>query len=251
MVVEDPAPSELPDIAEVADVGGSPVGRRVFLGLVGVGAAGVLLGARAQDWLERVVGPLISKDGTGLASLLPVGRFRIYTVTGDLPSRSKADWSLKVGGLVDHPYEISYDELVAMPATNLTRDFQCVTGWRVPEVEWRGVQLSRLLDRAGVQSEATALRFHSFDGAYTESLTLAQARRHDVIAAYRFEGDDLSDMHGGPVRLYVAPMYGYKSLKWLDRIELTKEVEEGFWEVRGYDVDGWVGRSNGRDDSAT
>jgi DMSO/TMAO reductase YedYZ molybdopterin-dependent catalytic subunit len=72
-----------------------------------------------------------------------------------------------------------------------------------------------------------------------------------VIAAYRFEGAPLSDEHGGPVRLYVAPMYGYKSLKWLDRIELTDRVEQGFWEVRGYDVDAWVGRSNGRDDDAT
>ena len=255
MVVDDPAAEQRPDIGAAADVTdrptGSPVGRRVFLGLVGLGAAGVLLGARAQDWLERAVGPLISKDGTGLASLLPIGRFRIYTVTGSLPSRSRADWSLKVDGLVDTPFDISYDELVAMPATNLTRDFQCVTGWRVAEVEWRGVQLSRLLDRAGVQPEAKALRFSSFDGAYTESLTLSQARRDDVIAAYRLEGDELSDMHGGPVRLYVAPMYGYKSLKWLDHIELTKDVEEGYWEVRGYDTDGWVGRSNGRDDDAT
>jgi DMSO/TMAO reductase YedYZ molybdopterin-dependent catalytic subunit len=245
VVVDSPVPREPSEGA------GSPIGRRVFLGLVGLGAAGVLLGATAQDWLERAVGPLIAKDGTGLASLLPIGRFRIYSVTGDLPSRSRADWSLKVGGLVDHPYEVSYDELTAMPATELTRDFQCVTGWRVPSVQWKGVQLSRLLDRAGVQPGATALRLHSFDGAYTESLTIDQARRDDVIAAYRFEGDPLSDEHGGPVRLYVAPMYGYKSLKWLDRIELTKDVQEGYWEVRGYDVDGWVGRSNGRDDDAT
>jgi DMSO/TMAO reductase YedYZ molybdopterin-dependent catalytic subunit len=230
---------------------GTPVGRRVFLGLVGLGAAGILLGARAQDWLERAVGPLISKDGTGLASLLPIGRFRIYTVTGDLPSRSRAKWTLRVDGLVDTPYTLSYDELHAMPATRMTRDFQCVTGWRVPEVQWEGVALSHLLDRAGVHPNARALRFHSFDGTYTESLTLDQARRPDVIAAYRFEGDPLSDEHGGPVRLYVAPMYGYKSLKWLDRIEVTKGVEEGYWEVRGYDVDGWVGRSNGRDDDAT
>lgn len=230
---------------------GTPVGRRVFLGLVGVGAAGILLGARIQDWLERELGPLIAKDGTGLAAFLPIGRFRIYTVTGSLPSRSRADYKLKVGGLVDSPFELTYDELVAMPPTNLTRDFQCVTGWRVPDVEWRGVRLADLLDRAGVQSKATALRFHSFDGAYTESLTLDQARRKDVIVAYRFEGSALSDEHGGPVRLYVAPMYGYKSCKWLDRIELTKDVQPGYWEVRGYDVDGWVGRSNGRDDSAT
>ena len=75
--------------------------------------------------------------------------------------------------------------------------------------------------------EATALRFHSFDGAYTESLTLAQARRNDVIVAYQLEGSPLSDEHGGPVRLYVAPMYGYKSCKWLDRIELTKDGRGG------------------------
>ena len=230
---------------------GTPVGRRVFLGLVGFGAVGVLLGARAQDWLEDTIGPLISKDGTGLASLLPVGRFRIYTVTYDIPSRSRADWSLKVGGLVDHPFELSYDELRVMRPTNLTRDVQCVTGWRVHDVAWKGVRLGDLLDLAGVQQDARAVRFHSFDGAYTESLTLEQARRADVIVAYEMEGSPLSDAHGGPVRLYVAPMYGYKSLKWLDGIELTREVEEGYWEVRGYDVDAWVGRSNGRDDDAT
>jgi DMSO/TMAO reductase YedYZ molybdopterin-dependent catalytic subunit len=230
---------------------GTPVGRRVFLGLLGVGAAGVLLGARIQDWLERIVGPLIAKDGTGLASLLPIGRFRIYTVTGSLPSRSRAAYQLQVGGLVDQPFKLSYHDLLAMPPTRLTRDFQCVTGWRVPEVQWKGVRLADLLDRAGVQATATAVRFHSFDGAYSESLSLDQARRDDVIVAYELEGSELSDEHGGPVRLYVAPMYGYKSCKWLDRIELTKHVEEGYWEVRGYDVDGWVGRSNGRDDVAT
>ena len=101
-----------------------------------------------------------------------------------------------------------------------------------------------------MQSDATALRFYSFDGEYTESLTLEQARRNDVVVAYELEGSPLSSEHGGPARLYVAPMYGYKSLKWLDRIELTAEVEEGYWEVRGYDTDGWVGRSNGRDDDA-
>ena len=57
--------------------------------------------------------------------------------------------------------------------------------------------------------------------------------------------------HGGPVRLYVAPMYGYKSCKWLNRITLTEDVIPGFWEVRGYDVNAWVGDSNGRTDQPT
>jgi DMSO/TMAO reductase YedYZ molybdopterin-dependent catalytic subunit len=229
---------------------GAPVGRRLFFGLLGVGAIGIAFGSRAQDFLERELGPLISKDGTGLASLLPIGRFRIYTVTGDLPSRSRSEYRLSVKGLVDQPITLSYDDIVAMEPTSLTRDFQCVTGWRVHDVMWKGVRLGDVLDLAGVQPGARAVRFTSFDGAYSESLTLEQARRRDVLVAYELEGDPLSDMHGGPVRLYVAPMYGYKSLKWLDSIELTRHVQEGYWEVRGYDVDGWVGRSNGRDDDA-
>jgi DMSO/TMAO reductase YedYZ molybdopterin-dependent catalytic subunit len=232
-------------------VRGTPVGRRVFLGLLGVGAAGILWGAKADDFLERTVGRYISKDGTGLASLLPIGRFRIYTVTGDLPSRSKAAWKLKVHGLVDQPYELTYGQLRAMTPLHLTKDFQCVTGWRVHSVGWTGVRLADLLDRAGVQPRARALRLTSFDGEYTESLTLEQARRNDVMVAYQLDGSDLSTEHGGPVRLYVAPMYGYKSLKWLDTIELVDHVEPGYWEQQGYDVDGWVGKSNGREDQPT
>src|SRR6476620_5732110 len=119
----------------VMDEHGTPVGRRVFFGLVGLGAAGILLGARVQDWLEREVGPLIAKDGTGLASLLPIGRFRIYTVTGGLPSRSRPDYQLRVRGLVNEELRLSYADITAMKPTALTRDFQCVTGWRVPEVQ--------------------------------------------------------------------------------------------------------------------
>jgi DMSO/TMAO reductase YedYZ molybdopterin-dependent catalytic subunit len=138
-----------------------------------------------------------------------------------------------------------------MPPTMLVRDFQCVTGWRVPGVHWQGVAVSELLDRAGVKAGASALRFFSFDGTYTESLTLAQARRPDVIAAYSMLGGPVSTQHGGPVRLYAAPMYGYKSLKWLSRITVTNQVDPGYWEQQGYSVDGWVGKSNGRNDPAT
>ena len=230
---------------------GSPVGRRIFLGLLGLGVLGVATGAAAQRWLERNVSPIISRDPTGLSSLLPIGRFRIYTVTGDLPDRNRADYHLRVRGLVEKKLDLSFAELQAMPVARVTRDFQCVTGWRVPDVRWAGVRLRDVLDRAGVQSTATAVRFQSFDGAYSESLTLDQARRDDVLVAYELEGEPLSSQHGGPARLYVAPMYGYKSCKWLAAIELTREVEQGYWEQRGYDVDAWVGRSNGRDDSAT
>ena len=235
----------------MASTGEVRVGRRVFLGLIGLGAAGIVFGAKAQDWLERVVAPVISKDGTGLSALLPIGRFRIYTVTGDLPSRSAGEYRLKVSGLVDTNLDLGFDDLRAMPPVMLKRDFQCVTGWRVSDVEWKGVLLRDVLDRAGVKPEATALQFTSFDGVYTESLTMEQARRDDVIVAYEMEGAGVSREHGGPVRMYVAPMYGYKSLKWLEGIFVVDEVRPGYWEQLGYDVDGWVGKSNNRDDPAT
>ena len=230
---------------------GTPVGRRVVLGLLGVGALGVLTGARIQGFLERTVGPIVAKDGTGLGALLPFGRFRFYTVTGSFPSRSADQYRLRVRGLVDSPIELSFADLRAMEPTALTRDFQCVTGWRVSDVQWRGVPLADLLDRAGVTADARAVRFTSFDGAYTESLTLEQACRRDVIVAYELEGAPLSNTHGGPVRLYVAPMYGYKSLKWLDTIDVVDKVVPGYWENRGDDGDAWVGRSNGRSDQST
>ena len=230
---------------------GTPVGRRVFLGMLGLGGLGVAFGAKVQNALERALAPIEAKDGTGLSSFLPVGRFRIYSVTGSLPSRSAADYRLRVGGLVDKPLELTLADLRAMRPTALTRDFQCVTGWRVHHVAWRGVRLGDLLDAAGARTNAGAVLFHSFDGEYTESLTMAQARRADVMVAYEMSGKPLSRAHGGPVRLYVAPMYGYKSCKWLEEIEVSATVVPGYWEERGYDVDAWVGRSNGRDDSPT
>ena len=232
----------------MSDDAGSPVGRRVFLGLLGLGTAGVLTGSTLSNWFSD----LSKNDSSGFLSLLPGGGgWRYYTVTGESPSRTRSEYSLRVDGLVDHPFSLTYAELAALPATRLDRDFQCVTGWRVANVKWRGVKLADLLDRAGVQAEGTALRFHCFDGAYTESLTLEQARRADVIAAYEMDGKPLETDHGGPVRLYVAPMYGYKSAKWLERIEVTRKVIPGYWEERGYDTDGWVGGSNGRSDERT
>lgn len=220
---------------------GTPVGRRVVLGMLGLGTAGVLFGSKVTDGVNKLFAPLD-------AALPAAGGFRIYTVTGSLPKRTEEDYRLRIGGLVERPLELTAADLRALPPTSLTKDFQCVTGWRVPDVPWVGVQLSTLLDAAGVKAPGQALLFRSFDGVYTESLTLDQGRRPDVLVAYEMQGRPVSRQHGGPVRLYVAPMYGYKSCKWLSAVEVTERVEPGYWERRGYDIDAWVGRSNGRDD---
>jgi DMSO/TMAO reductase YedYZ molybdopterin-dependent catalytic subunit len=260
--VSDPAPYPsvvLPTTPEEAEYPPEdrPVGRRALLGMFGLGAAGILWGAGVQSRLDGIQRWLSVNDSTGLSSFLPTGgRFRIYTVTGDLPSRSEAEYRLSVSGLVDRPAELDIADLrERLPQTSLTRDFQCVTGWRVEDVPWRGVRLSDVLADAGLQDGATHLRFRSFDGVYTETLTLEQALRDDVLVAHEMLDKPVTREHGGPVRLYVAPMYGYKSIKWLEGIEVVSALDEptdpGYWERLGYDTDAWVGDSNSREDEAT
>ncbi|MFJ4591794.1 MULTISPECIES: molybdopterin-dependent oxidoreductase [unclassified Kitasatospora] len=227
---------------------GAPVGRRVVLGLLGLGAVGVAAG----PYLQRAESGLAERDPSGLSGLLPGNNgFRYYSVVSSVPERSVADYTLSVDGMVERPATFRLPDLRAMPQRRLVRDVQCVTGWRVPDTPFEGVPLAHLLDAAGVRPGAGAVRFSCFDGAYTESLTLAQARRDDVLVALRMQDGPISHTHGGPVRLYVAPMYFYKSAKWLSGITVTGSVEPGYWERGGYDVDAWVGRSNGRDDAPT
>jgi DMSO/TMAO reductase YedYZ molybdopterin-dependent catalytic subunit len=241
-----------PENPRTSELTGAPVGRRLVLGLLGLGAAGVVTGRSIQDWMARSLSGLQQNDPTGLTDLLPLGgNFRYYSIVGSVPRKTAADYKLTISGLVDNPASYSLPQLQAMMQRDLTLDFQCVTGWRVLDVPWRGVLLSDLLDAAGVQDDATAVRFTCFDGAYSESLTLEQARRSDVIVALEMLGEPVTHDHGGPVRLYVGAMYGYKSAKWLSGIEVTRQVKPGYWEGRGYDVDGWVGKSNGRNDVPT
>jgi DMSO/TMAO reductase YedYZ molybdopterin-dependent catalytic subunit len=231
---------------------GVPVGRRMVLGMLGLGAGGLAAAPYPQTGLENVLGSLADRDPTGLTGLLPNGGgFRYYSVASSVPRRGERDYRLTVHGLVDKPGSYRLTDLRELPQNRVVRDVQCVTGWRVPETPFEGVRLSRLLDAAGVRDEATAVRFTCFDGMYSESLTLEQARRDDVLVALRIQDKPLSHAHGGPVRLYVAPMYFYKSAKWLSGITLVRKVRPGYWEKRGYDIDAWVGRSNGRDDAPT
>lgn len=217
----------------------SPVGRRIFLGLVALGAAGVAFGASAQNLVS-------SKLGSGLASLLPGGdHFRIYSITGSYPSISTHKYRLKISGLIERPTTLTFADLTALPSVELDKTFQCVTGWRVPNVHWKGVQLSRILDMVGASQDAVAVSFDSYDGADTESLSLAQAYLSDVIVAYEMYGQTVSREHGGPVRLVVPQMYGYKSLKWLSGIRVMDEQLMGYWEQNGYPVNGWLDGSTG------
>jgi DMSO/TMAO reductase YedYZ molybdopterin-dependent catalytic subunit len=230
---------------------GAPVGRRVVLGLLGLGAAGVAAGSSLSNFFGRIGGALSAHDPTGLSALIPGAGWRYYTVTSGFPYRPPATYRLAVTGNVAHELSLTTVDLKARPRTRLTADFQCVTGWRVANVHWEGVRLAEILDEAGADSDQHAVQFVSYDGAYTESLTMQEARRPDVLVVDTLDGQPIGRAHGGPVRMLIAPMYGYKSCKWLSEIRVTPKVIPGYWERLGYDQEAWVGRSNGRDDAPT
>ena len=65
---------------------GTPVGRRVVLGMLGLGAAGIVFGDPVQSTIESALRPVTRNDPTGLTSFVPTaGRFRIYSVTAHMP----------------------------------------------------------------------------------------------------------------------------------------------------------------------
>ena len=120
-----------------------------------------------------------------------------------------------------------------------------MTGWTVSNVHWQGVRLQTLWDMVEPLPTARYANFVSLERPYVDTLTLRQTTLPDVMLAHTMDGKPLSQAHGAPMRLVIPEMYGYKSVKWLHRIELVPQLEPGFWEQNGYDIDAWVGRSNG------
>ncbi|MGW7381432.1 molybdopterin-dependent oxidoreductase [Streptomyces sp. NPDC054794] len=230
---------------------GAPVGRRALLGVLGAGAAGLAAAPYLQHGWERFLGAASQADPTGLTGLLPnPGGFRYYSVVGSVPRKDAKTYRLQVDGLVRTPRTYTLDALRALPQTRIVHDVLCTDGWRVKQTPFTGVRLADLLDAAGVRPSGAAVRFTCFDGAYSESLTLEQARRSDVLLALTMQDKPLTHEHGGPVRLYVAPMYFYKSAKWLSGISVTDKVVPGYWEERGYAVDGWLDDADRHDRAA-
>ena len=107
-------------------------GRRVFLVTLAGGISSLYWGKAAWDHVTGVVSPVAS----AIAPILPTGGWRIYTISGSMPVFDPATWRLKIGGLVDQPVSLTYDELRALPRVDQVSTFHCVTGWTVQNVHW-------------------------------------------------------------------------------------------------------------------
>jgi DMSO/TMAO reductase YedYZ molybdopterin-dependent catalytic subunit len=174
-------------------------------------------------------------------SRLPPGqylteRFPVLHV-GDVPTYAPGEWNLTIGGMVNSPFTLTFEELTALPSVTLTTDIHCVTKWSKFDTVWRGVKVKDLLDRAGIQDGATHVMGHAEYG-YTANLPLEDALRDESMVVWEYEGEPIESIHGGPVRLLVPNLYFWKSPKWLRGIEVMNADKPGFWERNGYHMYG-------------
>jgi DMSO/TMAO reductase YedYZ molybdopterin-dependent catalytic subunit len=209
------------------------LGRATFLGLTGLTAGAVFLGKGSVPSFNFSPG---AESANG---------FTIYTITNGYPAFHANDYRLTVDGMTDSSLSLNMGDILKLPAVREKRYYQCVTGWTVPNATWTGVRLSHLLDMVKPHANAGAVKFYSFDGEYTDSLTMKQARKSDVLLAYKLMDKPLSRAQGAPLRLVVPGMYGYKFVKWVNRVELIQQPIDGYWEQNGYDRDAYIGNSNG------
>ena len=144
---------------------------------------------------------------------------------GRLQSGAFADWRLAIEGLVAHPGSFSLADLQRLPSRTQITKHTCEEGWSAIG-EWTGVALSRVLQAAGILAKARFVSFYSFDG-WADSIDMLDALHRQTILAYGMNGRDLPIQHGAPVRLRVETQLGYKSMKYLQRIVVRDEFDDG------------------------
>ncbi|WP_338598578.1 molybdopterin-dependent oxidoreductase [Sulfolobus tengchongensis] len=135
-----------------------------------------------------------------------------------------SNWSLKIYGLVEKQLNLSLDDIRKLPVVTITFDFRCVEGWVIENSEWQGVRVRDVLSLAKPLSNAKYSIFKS--GDYTITLELNKALNDNVILAYAYKGELLTEKRGGPVRLVFPFQQCYESVKWLSEIEITDKYRE-------------------------
>jgi len=148
-----------------------------------------------------------------------------------------AAWRLKVFGLCDSPYELSYREIRAMPAVDVKCDMHCVTHWSRLDNVFTGVPTREIVQRAKPRAGARFVMCHS-EAGFTTNVPLDEFIADDCILAYQWDGKEIQPDHGWPLRGLVPRLYLWKSAKWIRGIELRATDAPGFWEQNGYHMHG-------------
>ena len=175
---------------------------------------------------------------------LPVGQHVVKNWPvldlGEQPDVSLDAWRLEIGGLVENPHTLTWDQFLALPQAEDVSDFHCVTTWSRFDNHWQGVRFATIAEQAVPTPQAKFVLCTGYDfmpGSYipyTVNVPLARALDSDVLLVHSWEGKPLPREHGGPCRMITPKLYAWKGAKWIRKIEFLAEDKKGFWEIRGY-----------------
>ena len=199
-----------------------------------------------ESVFDQVAGlDTLDDDVAGISTYLtPNDDFYRIDTAFSVPQVDPANWRLRIGGMVDNPYEITFDEIQAMDLSDHVITLSCVSnrvgGNLVGNAVWTGVPLSVLLDRARVQPGADQVVGRSVDDWTAGFPTPLVFDGRNAVLAIGMNGDFLPTDHGFPARLVVAGLYGYVSaVKWISEIELTTwDGFDAYWVPRGWSKEG-------------
>ena len=160
---------------------------------------------------------------------------------GSVPAVDLATWDLRVWGEVGNNATFTWEQLLALPSVEITRDIHCVTRWSRFDTTFRGVAWSEIAKLVEPKPSARFVVAHAEQG-FTANIPIEALEDAGSLIAYEAEGEPLTPDHGWPVRLVIPSKYFWKSAKWLRGIELLDHDEPGFWEKYGYNnnADYWA-----------
>lgn len=186
---------------------------------------------------ERLKKMKVVTANTALSDRVPPGqtvteRFPILH-EGDVPEYDMTQWSLRIFGEVEEEKTFSYEDLLAMPQTEITCDIHCVTRWSKLNTVWEGVLFRDFLQHINIKPEGRFVMLHA-DNEYETNVPLEDLLGDQILLAFKYDGQALTKKHGWPLRLLVPHLYFWKSAKWVLGIEFMKENREGFWEQNGF-----------------
>lgn len=193
----------------------------------------------APTGMAQPLAPPERTGQTGQGRTLPPGQYIPRTLPvlhyGRVPSFQPGTWDLRITGATKTGAEIRlrWDEVEALPASEVTADFHCVTKFTVPAVSWQGVLAEEILRRFPPAGAVTHLMIWAEFG-YSANIRIVDFAADDTLLATHRDGARLAPEHGYPLRLVVPSLYAWKSVKWIRAIEYLTRDRRGFWEERGY-----------------
>ena len=158
---------------------------------------------------------------------------------GGMPAIDLKNYVLLVGGLVKEKRSFSWKDILAMPKSRVNSRLTSVSGWSV-RADWEGIRWDDFFRQISFDPEANYVRFSTVGGSYTTVVSIKDLENPRVLLAYGVNGDWIEPEYGGPLRMVIPNLWGYKSCKWLGEIDFIDQMEGGYWEDRGYTRSGII-----------